>query len=615
MSLRATGGLILTMLVGLFLIDPAPARTLRTYVLDVYQSAFLYLGSADPASSAPVVIIDLDDASQRRFGQWPWPRKQLGALVTRLGQSGVKVVAFDILFPEADRLGSDQDSALAQAMTTLPVVLAQATATIATPDQAVSAQRAQLIGQGADWHRFVQSWPGYVGNIPDLDHAARGLGFISIAQESDGITRRLPLVFTTGTHSGVALCIETIRLFRDQQSIRIVTQADGISQIEIGDLIVPTDAQGRMWLSPARDHPTYISAADILDRKISSQVLDGKIALIGSSAEGLRDLKTIITGARIPGVEVHAQAITAILARQVASRPAFAPAIELLGLLAFGATLIYIAGRVGTIAMTIWTFAFAFGLAAIGFVFYVTNRWLIDGATIALCILIIAAGLNLAQWQQSEVRRRKLRHAFDHYLTPAMIERLVADPDALSLGGERREVTILFADIRGFTAMAEHHGHNPEELTRILNRAFTQMTDAVMAQNGTIDKMVGDSLIAFWNAPLDQPDHARRAILAAKDILAAMASMNDPPMQVGIGINTGICFVGNMGSAHRFNYTAMGDAVNVAARLESATRDHDVEILIGKSTISASGLDGFISMGELYLRGRQEPLEAFTLAH
>ena len=617
MNVRAIGGLLLALMAILLVVNPPLVGIVRTHVLDSYQLLNSLQSGQQAQKDLPLVIVDLDDESQRRIGQWPWPRSRLGEVVTRLKQAGARVIAFDILFAEADRMGPDQDRAFAEALGTMPVVLAQSVAPKSTEPAdampAIAPARASLLGMGADWHEFVQSWPGMVRNLALLEAQAAGLGFISIAQENDGVTRRLPLVFEIGDVPGVALSVEILRLYLGLDHVRIISHKDGIDHLALGPLMIPVDAQARLWLSSPARRPLTISAADVLDGHVAQGLLAGKIILIGSSAEGLRDLRTIANGARVAGVEIHAGAIAAILAGQVAQRPSFAPLLELALLLIFGAGLIYLIPRLTAPGMAFATLGAFIALIGLGIGLFLTQRWLIDGASPAIGIIALSFGINLAQWQRTELRRRDLRRAFDHYLAPAMIERLLRDPAALSLGGELREVTVLFADIRGFTALAESYGQDAEGLTRILNQAFTKMIDAVLAQEGTIDKMVGDSLIAFWNAPLDQPDHASRAVRAARGILSAIATLDAPKLQVGIGINTGRCFVGNMGSNRRFNYTAMGDSVNVASRLEAATKFEGVSVLIGEATVAASGHLGFVPKGALALRGRSEPLNAYTL--
>jgi adenylate cyclase len=593
----------LAALVAVFLVNPGPLAVLRTHVLDAMQ----VLNRPGPGASA-VTIIDLDERSQHAFGQWPWPRSRLADLVHRLDDAGAAVIVIDSLFPEADRMGAQEDRQFAEAIAHAPLVLSQVTGidpAIATP------ARATFMNKGTDWHQFVQPWPGAVANIEPLTQAASGIGFISIAQENDGVVRRLPLIFRAGGQDGVALSIEALRLYLKQTSITINANTDGINSITIGEIVIPTDAQGRLWLSLPQDLPRHISAADILTRG-GPPDLKGRIILIGSSAEGLLDLRTLADSRRVPGVDVHAFAIDAMLNQTVLTRPAFAPALELLAVVFYGGFLLWIAGRAGSMSLNLWTLGLASMpvLGAIGL--FWSQHWMIDGVTPALGLGILGAGLNISRWRGEEYKRRELRRAFEHYLTPDMIERLIEDPNALRLGGEIRPMTVLFADIRGFTALAESLGPDPAELTRILNRAFSVMTKAVQAEGGTIDKLVGDCLVAFWNAPLDQPDHAERAVCAARAIIRAVAELTDPALQIGIGVNSGPCFVGNMGSDNRFNYTAMGDPVNIASRLEAATKDHGVSVLIGAATAQAAPNTRLVSIGHLTLRGRREPLEAFT---
>ncbi len=588
----------------IYMANPGPLAVLRTHVLDAGQN----LNRPSGPETSVVTIVDLDERSQHAFGQWPWPRSRLADLVNRLTQAGAAAIVIDSLFPEPDRMGAPEDQQFADAITHGPVVLSQVTGL----DPSISIPpRATFISRGTDWHSFVQPWPGVVANIGTLAQAASGIGFISIAQENDGVVRRLPLLFRAGGNDGVALSVEAVRLYLKQTSITIEADTDGINSIKTGERIVPTDAQGRLWLSLPNRLPRHISAVDILTGGTPAD-LKGRIILIGSSAEGLLDLRTLADSRRVPGVDIHAFAIDAILSGQVLTRPAFTPALELFALAIFGSLVIWAARRTGAMGLNLSVLGLGSALILGAIALFRAQHWLIDGVTPALGLGILGAGLNFSRWRGEERLRTELRRAFDHYLTPDMIERLIIDPNALRLGGEIRPMTVLFADIRGFTALAESLGPDPAELTRILNRAFSVMTKAVQAEGGTIDKLVGDCLVAFWNAPLDQPDHAERALRAAQAIIKAMAELTDPALQIGIGVNTGPCFVGNMGSDNRFNYTAMGDPVNIASRLEAATKDHGVSVLIGEATAQAAPNAQLVSIGHLTLRGRREALEAFT---
>ena len=614
---------------------------LSSLVFDFYQNL-----KPRAEAGAPIVIVDIDEASLHQIGQWPWPRSQIAEIVDRLGELGAATIAFDIVFSEADRtsLGTaaatleragakvelpadaaDNDDLLAAAFSRNPVTagFVLTNETEATPPP----PKAGFAFAGADPQSYLMGFRGALSNLPKLSEAASGLGFYSFPPTPDGIVRVVPLLGRSHDKLYPALSIEALRTALGASSFVIrATGASGeadtgrpaMTALKVGNFEVPTGPEGefRIYFSGLPSVPR-ISAADLLDPAKAATHADqitGSIVLIGTSAVGLRDYVATPRSASQPGVEVHAEIIDQILSGEFLTRPDWAPGAEIalaalltlillvavltLGpILGAGAALVIIAG----VLATSW-FAFANG-------HLVLDPILASVSVLGVYVVATALLLLLTDRERQFVRR-----AFAFYLAPAMVERLAEDPGALALGGETREITILFSDIRGFTSLSEKM--DPQQITGLLNRFLTPMSDVLLQSGATIDKYIGDAIMAFWNAPLTTPEHPRQACLATLGMFNALEELNKheaSPIRIGIGLNTGACCVGNLGSEQRFNYSAIGDSVNVAARVEGLTKQYGLAILITEFTAAhVSGL-AILDIDLVRVVGRAEPLAIFTL--
>ena len=614
---------------------------LSNLVFDFYQNM-----KPRPEAGAPIVIVDIDEASLREIGQWPWPRSQIAEIVDRLGELGAATVAFDVVFSEPDRtsLGiaaatlvkagakvdlppnlADNDDLLAAAFGRNPVtagfVLTNET------DAALPTPKAGFAFAGAEPETYLMTFRGGLSNLPNLNETASGLGFYSFPPSPDGIVRIVPLLGRSQGRLYPALSIEALRTALGASSFVIrATGASGeadtgrpaMTALKVGDFEVPTGAASefRIYFSGLANVPR-ISAAELLDPAKAATHADkvaGTIVLIGTSAVGLRDIVATPRSASQPGVEVHAEIIDQIMSGEYLTRPDWAPGAEialavlltlllLAALLSFGpligavAALVVVAG----VLATSW-FAFARGQLVLDPI--------LPSASVLSVYLVVTALLLLL----TDRERQFVRRAFAFYLAPAMVERLAEDPAALALGGETREITILFSDIRGFTSLSENM--DPQQITGLLNRFLTPMTDVLLASGGTIDKYIGDAIMAFWNAPLQTRDHPRQACLATLGMFKALEELNareEVPIKIGVGLNTGMCCVGNLGSEQRFNYSAIGDSVNVASRVESLTKQYALQILITENTAAHVEDLALLEADLVRVVGRAEPLAIFTL--
>jgi adenylate cyclase len=468
---------------------------------------------------------------------------------------------------------------------------------------------------------------GGLSNLPQLSEAASGLGFYSFPPSPDGIVRVVPLLGRGKDKLYPALSIEALRTAQGASSFVIrATGASGeadtgrpaMTALKVGSFEVPTGAMSefRVYFSGLASVPR-ISAAEFLDptkAATHANEVAGTIVLIGTSAVGLRDLVATPRSASQPGVEVHAEIIDQVIGGTFLTRPDWAPGAEIA--LAVLLTLILLVAvlSLGPLLGAVAALLIIAGVLAVSWFAFASGQLVLDpilASASVLSVYIVSTALLLLF---TDRERQFVRRAFAFYLAPAMVERLAEDPAALALGGETREITILFSDIRGFTSLSEKM--DPQQITGLLNRFLTPMTDVLLKSGATIDKYIGDAIMAFWNAPLATPNHPRDACLATLGMFNALEEMNrseGTPIKIGVGLNTGTCCVGNLGSEQRFSYSAIGDSVNVASRVEGLTKQYGLPILITEYTAAHVQDLALIEADRVRVVGRGEPLAIFTL--
>ena len=601
--------------------DVAWLRRLELHALDV-QMRVRGVRAAGPET----VIVMIDDATIAALGRWPVPRATLAEVVTRLHEAGARTIGIDILFADPESFDSDGasgDTALGNAIRSagnvvLPYAFRFGVPDVKTKGVVPPSPYAHL--QQAPEHRPLALQP--TGVV--LPTAALGtwalLGHILVAYDVDGAARYdyPALEFDVDYYPSMAVRVA-------QHFLRVPWDAVTIDLgrgIRLGETPIPTDASLRLlvdYLGPTPAFPTY-RLSDVLGGTVPASAFTDRIVLIGSNALGTRDtFKTPFT-AVMPGVERLATVVDGIVQRRHLQRPVGMTALEATAMTGAAAMLglgvarlpLAHASLLAALLVAGWAGAAQLMLARFGV-------WQASAVPI-VAVVVTFLGLALYRYGLLDKERRHIRRVFERYLAPAMVERVVASARAPQLGGEQRELTILFCDLRGFTGLSERL--DPGALTRLVNDFLQAATDAILEHGGTVDKYVGDAIMAFWNAPLDEPRHALLACRAALSIRRRLRERNEAavehgltPLDAGIGINTGVCTVGNFGSSHRFDYSAIGDAVNIAARLESETRALGVPILLGAQTaarIRDSGLTT-VAVGSVQLRGRRESLEVFSL--
>ena len=635
---------LLSALVALRIADPAPVAQLRTSVFDSYLRAAPRV--ADP--SFPVVIVAIDEASLARIGQWPWPRTKLADLVAKLSAAGARAIAFDVLFSEPDRLSPDalakvlgddpsqaalaaeiaklpsNDDKFAAAILTAPVVLGFSGD---TGSRELAKPKAGFAFAGDDPARFVPAFSGAVSSLPSLADKAAGAGAVNWLPSRDQIVRRAPLLVSVAGELQPSLALEALRVGAKQPSLFVKAsgasgisafgQQTGIEYLRVGETIIPTDGAGEMQLNFASpDSRRTISAHKILEGAFNASDLAGHYVFIGATAAGLLDLRATPLDAATPGVEIHAQALEQMLSGDHLIRPAYALGAELAFLVIAGALVTWLLGRAGAIPAAL--------LATGAIALVVTISWLaykqgllLDAVYPSISLAALYLATSLATYVKTETDRARVRAAFGHYLAPSLVEELARDPSKLKLGGETRVVTLLFADVRGFSRLSE--GLDAEGVVGFVNRLFTPLSETILNNRGTIDKFIGDAVMAFWNAPADDANHAANACRAALAMLADVDRLNaeagaaKAPVRIGVGLNTGPCVVGNVGSPGRFDYSVIGDAVNVASRFEQATKEFGASIVIGEATAAAAPTFAFLELGRVTPRGKDRGETIFAL--
>jgi len=626
--------------------DPAPVEEIRVRTFDAFQRI-------DPRkkTARPVTIVDIDDKSLEKLGQWPWPRTRIADLVTELTQLGAVVIAFDAVFSEPDRLNPafaadtfrnldeetrarlralpSNDQIFADAIKASRVVLGESglPEEIAAIDKTLPVTGIAMLGE--DPQRFMFDFPGLLRNVPVLEHAAAGRGLFTIKPERDGIVRRVPMIMQAQGQTMPSLTFEMLRVATGSGTILIKAEPGGIKSIGIKGLQIPTDHNGQLWVHYARnDASIYVPAVNVLEKNVAPDMIAGKLVLIGTSAVGLNDIKTTPVSRAMPGVEIHAQVLESALTGAVISQPYFGIVVEFATALLFGLLVITFAPQFGPVTLVVLGAAFASMQVGLSAYFYVNNKLLIDFTYPLMSTTAIYLTLIFSSFVREQAQRRQIRSAFGQYLSPALVEQLAQSPEKLVLGGEEREMTIMFSDMRGFTTISETYKNDPQGLTALMNRFLTPLTNAILDRKGTIDKYMGDAIMAFWNAPLDDKDHELNACEAALDMLERVDALNRVreeeakeegrpfiPLNAGIGLNTGTCVVGNMGSDQRFDYSVFGDSVNLASRLEGQSKEYGFPIIVGsKTALAVKDKFAILELDFIMVKGKKEPEVIYAIA-
>jgi len=588
------GILIAVALVGLRVWDPYPIEVLRLKTFDYFISTI------PKQEDQNIVLINIDDESLQEVGQWPWPRNMFCSFL------GAPVTGLSVLFPEKDRYEMDQD--LAKCFRDNLTVISTAT----------SIRRGSAAGPhvgtatvGRDPLPYLPRFQGLIHNVKELEEAAAGNGITSTARELDGLTRRAPLVFNIQEILYPSFAMEVLRNLAGAPSYTMKTGDVGVSALRIkGFPIITTDGNARIWINW---NTTFkeVSAIDFLAKPEPSVA-----TLVGVTAEGTSTLISTPDGLKFPH-QVQASILSTLINGSAISRPDWAEGAEIMGL------------TIALLVLLLLSFNIYLSLPALvaavgGAIWYTSTTFtssqvLLDPSFAILAATLLWAACSFISFLTQYRLRQQIKKQFEHYLDPRMVKRLQKNPELLKLGGERRTMTFLFSDIRGFTPISESFVDNPEGLVELINRFLTNQTDIILKWGGTVDKYMGDCIMAFWNAPLDDENHTHSAISAAIEMREALEEFNEGEhtgisIHTGTGINTGTCIVGNMGSTSRFDYSVIGDAVNLAARLESQCKEWSTDLIISEyaESIESDNFE-FVRLGDVTVKGKSVPVGIYTI--
>ena len=576
--------------------------------------------SIPKTKSEDIVLLDISEETLGEWGQYPLPRQYYAQIISDLINANGGIKAFTIMFPEPDRLGGDP--AFESWIKGSGVVLSQKADARGRNDVAPYVGTAQA-GEG-DPYQFVQKYNKILTNIPMLEDDAWGIGMINVSPEIDGLVRRMPLVVQANNMLYPSLPVEIIRAEKQTKGYTIKTEETGVVDLFIPPrLYAETDSVGRVWINPSIEFDRYSAGVDVLPD------LQGKTVLIGVSALGIVPQSPTPSGLKLPH-EIQASVLATILEGGLETsksiiRPVWANLMEI-SLILIGSLLILVFSYRFSAYYGAFSFltAVVFGYFSSAY-FWTNSMYLLDWTFAIILYIIVFAHASFNNfWIQFKLRQQ-IKGQFSTYLSPDMVNMLVKDPSLMKLGGDRKKMTFLFMDICGFTPISEHYKNNddPEGLVELVNEFLDAMTKIILKNGGTIDKYMGDCIMAFWNAPLPCKNHAEMAVKSALEIeektnelKAIYKERGLPDINVGTGINTGDCIVGNMGSESRFDYSVIGDAVNLAARLEATAARHeyiDYKTIISSYTYKELP-SGYVSqeIGQIKVKGKEELITIYT---
>ncbi len=693
--------IIVAVLLGLTRIsDPEFVQVLRLKYFDQLQ--IKYPRATDGQTYS--VIVDIDEKSLREIGQWPWPRTVLAELFNKSKDAGMLVLGLDVLFAEKDRTSPEliaedvkkrnpeianllktlpsNESLAMEAMKSFPTVIGHSGLDVqgdAGRDDIKDSSVKVFLGKNQKPNDWLIQYPGLLANVSEFEKAASGAGTVSVAEEPDGIIRRVPLISNVAGVIRPTLGLDMIRVAFQGNSIATRTGINGVEEIiiqtkTIGNASIPTDENGRVWIYYGESDSLkkeslrryYVSAVDIINGKVGKERLSGKLGILGTSATGLKDIRPTPVEDRMPGVEIHANLIDTVISAilyYTSNKNANAVynqslkngmneeealieknKVKINGapflksgtnmkfyeslftiLLGFFITLSALRfGPIVNISLLVGIIGAAFYLSV---KLFLEEKTLFDPTFAGVSTFIIYFGNTFANYLRDANEKKQIRGAFSQYLSPALVEQLADDPDKLVLGGETKKMTFLFCDVRGFTTISESFKSDPQGLTKLINRFLTPLTNEIINVNGTIDKYMGDCIMAFWNAPIDVVGHEKMACDATLRMHKAMRELNNKreeeakaenkeflELKIGIGLNTGGCVVGNMGSDQRFDYSVLGDAVNLASRLEGQSKSYGVKTVIGPETYeSVKDSYATLKLDMIAVKGKKEAVTIFTL--
>ena len=623
-------------LTGVRIDNSDTVKTLRYKTWDHFQ----YVQPRQEVSDS-VTVINVTEEDLKRYGQWPWPRHVMAMLHAKLVDNGAILVNYNILFAEPDRMSGTEylksmpmnnelreqlGKVLLDTDAVFSIVLKESKKAILmmsvkneTGTELPSTT--QIIEKGV-----VQPWlyefEGIVSPTARVSAGATGMGVNVTSPEPDAVVRKMPVLIRVGDKIYPSMLLENVRLLNKSKRIKVIAKQHGIDEVLVSKKAgIPVNHNAEMYINYA-DPSMYVnvSATDILTGNYNENKVKGRIIVIGLDAAGLSVLKYTPHGLTTDQM-ITAQALDTLLTGKYLLRTPQADTYEIAFLALLLLLLILVLPKTSVLLAVPLLLFVEVGVAYGAFTAYTNKGFLVDPSWIMLSVFLIWSHSVYNNFATQSRLKKQIKKQFEHYLDPRMVKKLQKDPSLLKLGGETRYMTFMFCDIRGFTPISEQYKDNPAELTKLINRFLTRMTNVIIANGGTVDKFMGDCIMAFWNAPLKIENHQMLAVLTASQMQSELAMLNEqlkaenlPNIKVGIGINSGEALVGNMGSDQRFDYSVIGDPVNLAARLESASKTLGHTLIVGENTKKViDDKFSFKFVDSITVKGKTEPVNVYTL--
>ena len=625
------------LLLGVRIDNSDPVKTLRYKTWDYFQQIQPRANISDR-----VVVVNITESDLKKYGQWPWPRHILALLHANLTDSGAVLVNYNVLFAEPDRMGgkeylksfpmtdevreqlvaflTDTDSVFAYAINESNNVVLM---------MSVKSDKDQILpittpiiqkGEVLPW---LYEYNGIVPPLTQLTVGAKGLGVNVTSPEPDAVVRKMPVLIRVGEKIYPSMLLENIRLVNRSKRIKVIAKQHGIDEILVSKKAgIPVNHNAEMYINYADPEKyTQLSVEQVFSTEHADKI-KGRIVILGMDAAGLSVLKYTPHGLTTDQM-ITAQALDTTMTGDYLYRIPKADTYEIVFMGLLGLLLIILIPRVSVLFSVPLLLFVLSGISYASFSAYANKGFLVDPSFAILYIFLIWSHSTYNNFATQSRLRKQIKKQFEHYLDPGMVKKLQKDPSLLKLGGEKRDMTFLFCDIRGFTPISEKYKGNPEGLTKLINRFLTRMTDVIIANGGTIDKFMGDCIMAFWNAPIEDPDHEQHAVQAAIDMQDELLKLNVqlaaeglPTIAIGIGVNTGEALVGNMGSNQRFDYSVIGDAVNLAARLESSSKTLGKTLVVGEDTVKTAKQKYYFDyIDQITVKGKTEEIKVYTVKH
>ena len=567
---------------------------------------YLMLGS--PTQSEQIVTVNIGEKAIEKYGQWPFPREVHAKIIGDIYGRGSSLVGSTILMPESDRMGTDR--VLADSLNQYPVVLSQTTTDSCKGVQNIARTGVAVVGDGQP-SEFLPQYPCVLSNIPVLQEAAVGVGITSTLPETDGVVRRVPLLSQSKGEYYPAFGIEMLRVAAGDSSYQAKINQTGVEALRVPQFdTIKTDEYGRVFINPNYKFKSYEIGEPLPD-------LSGKIVILGVTAAGIANPVATPAGAQYPH-DLQASILETLINGDSVSIPVWSQLADLAAFLGLALALIILSRfRFSVIYIGILLGGYFYLPAYL----FAQKGILLDVTFNVFAIALIYIHIFTAKFISEYLQKQQIKKQFGTYLSPDLVAQLQKQPELLKLGGTKQQLSIMFTDVRGFTAISEHYGEDVEGLTSIMNRYMTVMTRAILENKGTLDKYIGDAQMAFWNAPVNNPQHALDSVRTAFQMLedlekfnAEVVAQGTPPFGMGLGINTATVVVGNMGSTQRFDYTCLGDGVNLASRLEGQSKPYGVKIVIGPET-AEQVLDTYqvVELDLIAVKGKTEPARIYTV--